>query len=169
MTETKSDTDLEFGCGGQKINNCCFRTRHEPLVIETPIGVTLRGKGQLRAAVQTVAFGALLMGYGVLHVYSTIYTEEEDYNSDEEFLRFLQQDEINATILDQSLAGESTVTCDSINKADSWWMTVIYVIGILYMFLALAIICDEFFVPALEELSGPRRLNMSMDVAGKSK
>uniref|UniRef100_A0A7S4EEU9 EF-hand domain-containing protein n=1 Tax=Pseudo-nitzschia australis TaxID=44445 RepID=A0A7S4EEU9_9STRA len=167
MPETKSDTDLEFGSGGQKINNCCFRTRHEPLVIETPIGVTLRGKGQLRAAVQTVAFGALVMGYGVLHVYSTIYTEEGDYDSDEEFLRFLQTGDINATDLDQSLAGESAVSCeDSINKADSWWMTLIYVIGILYMFLALAIICDEFFVPALEELSGPRRLNMSMDVAG---
>lgn len=34
------------------------------------------------------------------------------------------------------------------------------------MFLALAIACDEFFVPALEEMSSERRLNLSMDVAG---
>ncbi|EEC51499.1 2-phosphoglycolate phosphatase, partial [Phaeodactylum tricornutum CCAP 1055/1] len=39
-------------------------------------------------------------------------------------------------------------------------------IGVLYMFLALAIVCDEFFVPALEEMSSKRRMNLSMDVAG---
>jgi sodium/potassium/calcium exchanger 2 len=39
-------------------------------------------------------------------------------------------------------------------------------LGILYMFLALAIVCDEFFVPALEEIASPRHMNISMDVAG---
>jgi len=34
------------------------------------------------------------------------------------------------------------------------------------MFLALAIVCDEFFVPALEEMASSRRMNLSMDVAG---
>jgi sodium/potassium/calcium exchanger 2 len=34
------------------------------------------------------------------------------------------------------------------------------------MFLALAIVCDEFFVPALEEISSDHHLNLSMDVAG---
>lgn len=38
--------------------------------------------------------------------------------------------------------------------------------GILYMFLALAIVCDEFFVPALEEIASPHHMNLSMDVAG---
>ena len=55
--------------------------------------------------------------------------------------------------------------CD-IDKADPAWLCVFYSIGVLYMFLALAIACDEFFVPALEEMSSKRQLNLSMDVAG---
>jgi len=51
-------------------------------------------------------------------------------------------------------------------KADPTWMIVFYIVGVLYMFLALAIVCDEFFVPALEEMSCERHLNLSMDVAG---
>lgn len=51
-------------------------------------------------------------------------------------------------------------------KAEPGWMAVFYFIGVLYMFLALAIVCDEFFVPALEEMSCERRMNLSMDVAG---
>ena len=29
---------------------------------------------------------------------------------------------------------------------------VLYIVGVLYMFVALAIVCDEFFVPALERI-----------------
>ena len=56
--------------------------------------------------------------------------------------------------------------CDDLTKADPGWMATFYGIGVLYMFLALAIVCDEFFVPALEEMASPRRMNLSMDVAG---
>ncbi len=41
---------------------------------------------------------------------------------------------------------------------------VLYIFGILYMFLALSIICDEFFVPALHVISDI--LAISDDVAG---
>ena len=41
---------------------------------------------------------------------------------------------------------------------------LLYIIGLLYMFLALAIVCDEYFVPALEQVSD--KLNLSDDVAG---
>lgn len=41
---------------------------------------------------------------------------------------------------------------------------VLYVLGMLYMFLALAIVCDECFVPALEEITN--RLELRPDVAG---
>jgi len=41
---------------------------------------------------------------------------------------------------------------------------VLYVFGMCYMFLAIAITCDEFFVPALEVMSD--RLDLSPDVAG---
>jgi len=41
---------------------------------------------------------------------------------------------------------------------------VLHLIGTLYMFLALAIVCDEYFVPALEEIS--EFLKLTPDVAG---
>jgi len=40
----------------------------------------------------------------------------------------------------------------------------LYILGLLYMFLALAIVCDEYFVPALEQVSD--KLQLSDDVAG---
>jgi sodium/potassium/calcium exchanger 1 len=61
---------------------------------------------------------------------------------------------------------DDLVSCDSIDKAEPGWLCVFYGIGVLYMFLALAIVCDEFFVPALEEMSSIRHMNLSMDVAG---
>ena len=39
-----------------------------------------------------------------------------------------------------------------------------HVLGVAYMFVALAIVCDEFFVPALEVII--ERLQISEDVAG---
>jgi len=44
------------------------------------------------------------------------------------------------------------------------WFLVCYVIGVLYMFLALAIVCDEYFVPALEVIV--ENLELHDDVAG---
>ena len=41
---------------------------------------------------------------------------------------------------------------------------IFYIIGVVYMFLALAIVCDEFFVPALDEMVD--KLGISDDVAG---
>ena len=43
-------------------------------------------------------------------------------------------------------------------------LVVLYLCGCLYTFLALAIVCDEFFVPALEEMA--ERMDLSMDIAG---
>ena len=40
----------------------------------------------------------------------------------------------------------------------------LYIVGLLYMFMALAIVCDEYFVPALEKIS--EKLKLSDDVAG---
>ena len=41
---------------------------------------------------------------------------------------------------------------------------VFYIMGVLYMFIALAIVCDEYFVPALEVIS--EKWNLSNDIAG---
>merc|ERR1719316_1640897 len=44
-----------------------------------------------------------------------------------------------------------------------WWFPW-YMFNIFYMFCALAIVCDEFFVPALESFVD--EFEISMDVAG---
>jgi hypothetical protein len=41
---------------------------------------------------------------------------------------------------------------------------VFYIMGVLYMFVALAIVCDEYFVPALEVISD--KWDLSNDIAG---
>lgn len=50
--------------------------------------------------------------------------------------------------------------------ADPPALAAVYALGMLYTFLALAIVCDEFFVPALEEMASEDHMNLSMDVAG---
>lgn len=131
--------------------------KEEELVINTPLGC-LRGKYYIKAAVQSAVFVVVVSCYGVAHLFST-------YSSSS-----LEEDDFGARMLvtDPSSAPSADPECEEIRKdqADPWWMAIIMFIGVLYMFLALAIACDEFFVPALEEMSGPRRLNLSMDVAG---
>lgn len=110
----------------------------------------------LRAVVQSLAFVALVIGYSAVNWWNG--------GSDEVAARRLTE-ETGLSALDLRRL-EATHTCDDLTKADPEWLCVFYALGVLYMFLALAIVCDEFFVPALEEMSSKRHLNLSMDVAG---
>lgn len=47
---------------------------------------------------------------------------------------------------------------------DQMWGIILVVLGLLYLFVGIAIICDELFVPALEVIA--EDLNLSNDVAG---
>jgi hypothetical protein len=59
-------------------------------------------------------------------------------------------------------------------EGDNWvaWTTVkgpiiaLYVLGVIWMFIGLAVVCDEFFVPALEALVD--RCQIPPDIAGAS-
>ncbi|XP_042342652.1 sodium/potassium/calcium exchanger 1-like isoform X2 [Plectropomus leopardus] len=51
----------------------------------------------------------------------------------------------------------------SIEQRQQGWV-ILHVIGMVYMFVALAIVCDEFFVPGLEVITNS--LEISDDVAG---
>lgn len=42
---------------------------------------------------------------------------------------------------------------------------IFHIIGVIYMFVALAIVCDEFFVPSLDVII--EKLGITDDVAGK--
>lgn len=53
--------------------------------------------------------------------------------------------------------------CDK-DTADPPGLVVLYILGCFYVFLALAIICDELFVPSLEVIA--EQLEMGPDVAG---
>eukprot|EP00040_Diaphanoeca_grandis_P022328 m.119728 g.119728 ORF g.119728 m.119728 type:complete len:715 (-) comp28757_c0_seq3:23-2167(-) len=50
------------------------------------------------------------------------------------------------------------------SKADPIALVALYIVGMLYTFLAIAIVCDEYFVPALELMA--ERFGLSNDVAG---
>lgn len=41
---------------------------------------------------------------------------------------------------------------------------ILHIIGVMYMFVALAIVCDEFFVPSLDVII--EKLDITDDVAG---
>jgi Ca2+/Na+ antiporter len=123
----------------------------------TPLG-TIRGRYQLKAVCQSVVFVCVFAGYGCFHLYSTAWSgAPEGFDRP---IRLLEEGDKTESVDDDA------IFCDDLRVADPPWMSVFYAIGVLYMFLALAIACDEFFVPALEEMSSPRRLNLSMDVAG---
>jgi len=49
------------------------------------------------------------------------------------------------------------------NKVEAW-VIPFCILGVLYMFLGLSVVCDEFFVPALEVIAD--NWNLSNDVAG---
>ena len=65
----------------------------------------------------------------------------------------------------ETKATTSSTTC-SLKVANPKSMIIAFIIGVLYMFIAIAIVCDELFVPALEILASEDYLNLSMDVAG---
>lgn len=140
--------------------------------IKTPLGC-LRGKYQIKAALQSVLFVGLLVCYGGYNLYSQVMLDSNHADAASATatadITAIETDSIS--IFARSLQEDTEVpspapTCAEGKEADPKWLLAPYCVGILYMFLALAIACDEFFVPALEEMSSPRRMNLSMDVAG---
>ena len=51
-----------------------------------------------------------------------------------------------SSLLDEVLTGKDAFTKEQLKNG----FVGLYIFGILYMFIALALVCDEFFVPALE-------------------
>ena len=149
-----------------------------------------RHKYHVRAVCQSLAFLFLIVGYAAYNTFTpdstAIGTETDDVSffSSRKLLQTLDLDmsiNANAAFLSDHPASfiEDVVApatgmdhrrrqteCSDLTKADPTWLLTFYILGVIYMFLALAISCDEFFVPALEEMSSERRLNLSMDVAG---
>lgn len=130
---------------------------NEEMVLNTPLGC-IRGKPYIKAAVQSLVFVVVVGCYALANFAFAPKAEAGSIEEDPLVLGMRMLQDANST--DDACA-------DSLaNQAEPKWFAAVLALGVLYMFLALAIACDEFFVPALEEMSSPRRLNLSMDVAG---
>lgn len=116
----------------------------------------------LRAGVRSAMFiSGVLVFVLQSFLFSSTSSEPEDTHY---FHRRLQE---NATEISGGVGDDGVDdACDDLRKADPAWFCVIYLVGILYMFLAIAIVCDELFVPALEVMASEHYMNLSMDVAG---
>jgi K+-dependent Na+/Ca+ exchanger-like protein len=125
-------------------------------VISRPISAIKRNMRRVRKPYVKAAFrGVLFLSVAVgFSMYSFFFSEQDNFSSDHH--RRLQEEELV----------DPDPECLQLSKADPAWFAAIYFIGVLYTFLAIAIVCDELFVPALEEIASERHLNLSMDVAG---
>lgn len=110
-----------------------------------------RYKYGVRAFFKSVAFVALVAGFCIYNQYS------KEHGND---------DMIHRRLATPVVENESNWDGIFQVRADPTWTIILYILGILYMFLALAIVCDEYFVPALEEMSGENQMNIPLDIAG---
>ena len=113
-------------------------------------------KTYLKAGIRSIFFIGILSLYSLYNLLipsaSSLFDqhqEEEEYHH----RRLVEEEDLSSCE-------------DDLRKADPAWLCILYFLGILYMFIAIAIVCDELFVPTLEELASDRHLNLSMDVAG---
>jgi hypothetical protein len=98
---------------------------------------------------------------------SLLHDNNNNNNDNHNFYRLLQTTTTTTSNNNQTTTNtEPNNNCIATKVANPTWLALFYAIGVIYMFLALAVVCDEFFVPALEEISSEHHLNLSMDVAG---
>ena len=156
--------------------------------IESPIRKSsrvYRHKHRLRAVFRSIAFLFLVAGFCIYENLDVafFFKKSSDLQRDGVIQRRLSEvtetpNSLNlnkgwtsdVTIIDSPRFLEEqkneTTNENKPDKADPAWLVAPMAVGVLYLFLALAIVCDEFFVPALEEISSERHMNLSMDVAG---
>lgn len=118
----------------------------------------VRARAQRKRGGKKLLIGmALVVAYFALVVPAMIYmrpAEEVDEYGE------LVMREHNPLAAARRLSGGAACTGDE----GSVGHAVLFFLVILYMFLGLAIVCDDFFVPSLEALS--EKLSLSEDVAG---
>jgi sodium/potassium/calcium exchanger 2 len=118
----------------------------------------------MRCYVKTVAFAVLIGGY-------TIYNLVIDSTAASNLSKGLvvAQPEISEMVLyrdlyRRNLNDMSRNLNQCVPPADPKYTAVFYAIAVLYLLIALAIVCDDFFCPSLDVLAD--WLNLSPDVSG---
>ena len=112
--------------------------------------VARKQKSDMRMLFRSLSFATLIVCASIYQFFFTSPKPSFEFDPN----RVLEAADNNSTAPD----------CDL--KTATPAVFVVYVLGVFYMFVALAIVCDEFFVPALEEMANEDHMNLSMDVAG---
>lgn len=117
-------------------------------------------KHRMRAVFRATSFLALI---AIISVINYFYNDDHEYNNGVSSIKT----EIKTATM-RRLAEEEESNWNGIFQkvADPIWLMGPYIFGVLYMFLALAIVCDEYFVPALEVMSGEYHLDLTPDISG---
>eukprot|EP00929_Paragymnodinium_shiwhaense_P108905 TRINITY_DN7524_c0_g1_i1.p1 TRINITY_DN7524_c0_g1~~TRINITY_DN7524_c0_g1_i1.p1 ORF type:complete len:880 (-),score=187.74 TRINITY_DN7524_c0_g1_i1:199-2838(-) len=97
---------------------------------------------------------------GMEHGYDCL-TYEQNY--DRENIPFIFVRKNHCTMGGEDGSGCSSGEGPCLKKGGEYWMAL-YLPGMFYMFIALTIVCDEFFVPSLEAFT--EHYNVPNDVAG---
>ena len=121
------------------------------ITIKTTKGGTFIHKHRVRAAFRATSFLTLIVVVCLINSFMKYDQSQFEHNQNR---RHLQDD------------NESNWNGLFMNKADPIWLMFPHIVGVLYLFLALAIVCDEYFVPALEVMSGENNLNLTPDISG---
>jgi len=179
ISKCSGDDASGEGSGAIFAQPTSIRQRRKVSSSSFSVGGIYRRKHTLRAVFRSASLVVLLGGWALYyHLYG-----DSNFTTDVALrqgnrtgtdlkglftLRKLKGDEteIDPEMFTRQLTEQSTSDCPPKSPADPVWFSLWYAIGMIYMFLALAIVCDEFFVPALEEMSNEQHLNLSMDVAG---
>lgn len=116
------------------------------------------GKAAIRVALLFTGCAAFLISQRYSS-FSAVRDLQEDHSAEEES-EYSKSCRITNFPPSYDPVGQGLLSCDTLENG----AFVLLIIGIIYMFLALAIVCDEFFVPALEMIG--ETLEISDDVAG---
>ena len=106
---------------------------------------------------------ALLCLVGVFIFNYPYYLEHDLTSKTDTPSRSLLSTDISITSATNTNTTLESVACAH-EPADPIWTIIFYILGVLYCFICLAIIADEFFCPALDLIADS--LGMSPDVAG---
>ena len=130
----------------------------------------MRAKGESRAIFRTISMVALIALFGAFNLLNS-FTDQNDYTSMPFGSRLLAatnaSDSENDSAVPENLDGTMPEDeCDAaeeteigsclvdgcVTTEDNMGIVILYVCGVIYMFIALAIVCDEFFVSLHERV-----------------
>ncbi len=118
-----------------------------------------------RAVYRAIGFSVVVGGYCLIRTTEEIIRISRGIQNMEENRSEMLSYEISQHEA-RRLSEEEPVPCGEDKAVDNVFLLIPYAAGVLYMFFAIAIVCDEFFVPALEEIASENYFDLSMDVAG---